>query len=599
MRMSSARRFGAITLGLLLALGSMASGDDVKKPDEAPTIRFVDRLAQAGITFQHFGERYRWCSTVVDPSLKGAKGLATNEKIDQALFAEPEEFAQRHLIRMNGSGAAWIDYDSDGDWDLYLVNGKGEGESGPETNVLYKNNGDGTFTDVTKGCGAADEGEGMAVCTADYNNDGHTDLFITNYRGFALYRNLGNGKFQEVTKKAFARCPPKEYWYGGATWGDMDGDGDLDLYVAGYVDIQAKPDNTALRFPMDFKGFPNTLYRNEGDGTFTDVTKKAGVEDVRRKSMQVLFADLNSDGNPDILVANDTDANSLYLGRGDGTFAELSGASGVSSTDGSMGIAWGDYTGDGKMDLYISNYIGEADLLLKLIDDESTNDGMLPNALYTFDFDSPSVLKATWGKVGWGTGLEDLDNDGDLDLFVSSGHLNSVGGDNRDQNLVFANDGKGHFDDVSATSGILDAGRRIYRGSIFGDYDNDGRTDIYVTNNGEKSYEAASDRLGVLLQNTSPTKGHWLTLRFQGVESNRDGYGVRVWVEAGGKKQVRELVSGQGYFSSNAKEIHFGLGDHPVVKSLEVHWPSGKKQLFENFKADRILKLVEGKPLPE
>ena len=586
-----------VALIVILGLGAIAQAGP---PDETPSITFEDRLTEAGIRFQHFGERYRWCKAAVDPKVKDlAKGLATNEKIDLELFGRPEEFAERHLIRMNGSGAAWIDHDGDGDWDLYLVNGAGEGEKGPETNALYRNNGDGTFTDVTKGSGAADPGEGMSVSVADYDNDGHTDIFVTNYGGFVLLRNQGNGTFENVTKKAFAKSPPKEYWYGGSAWGDVDQDGDLDLYVAGYVDIQERPKGTDVRFPMDFEGFPNTLYRNEGDGTFVDVTKKAKVGDARRKTMQVLLADLNSDGNPDILVANDTDANSLYLGRGDGTFSELSGASGVSSTDGSMGIAWGDYNGDGMMDITISNYIGEAGLLLTLMDDKSSNDGEIPNALYQADFNSPVVLKETWGKVSWGTGLEDLDNDGDLDLFYSAGHLNAVGGDNRDTNLLFANDGTGRFDDVTKTSGILRPGRRIHRGAIFGDYDGDGRTDIYVTNNGEKSYDTLEDRLGVLLRNTSPTGSHWVTFRFQGVESNRDAYGTRVWIEAGGKRQVRELVSGAGYFSANAREIHMGLGSASVLKTLKVRWPSGKVQEFQAVQADRIITLVEGKPLPQ
>ena len=596
---------GALLLAFLLSpAGASALLDGPEgapaTADDVPMISFEDRLTASGINFQHYGERYRWCKAAVDPTIaKQAKGLSTNEKIDIELFEDPAAFAQRHLIRMNGSGAAWIDYDGDGDWDLYLLNGKGEGEKGPETNQLYRNDGGGKFVNVTEGSGAADQGEGMAVSVADYDNDGHTDIFVTNYGDFAIYRNKGDGTFENTTKKAFASCPPKDRWYAGSAWGDMDKDGDLDLYVAGYVDIEERPKNYDVRFPMDFEGYDNTLFENQGDGTFADVTKKAGVNDVARKTMQVLFADFNSDGNPDLLVANDTDPNSLYIGKGDGTFFELSGASGVSSTDGSMGIAWGDYDGDGKMDLTMSNYIGEHGRLLRLADDESSNEGTIPNAIFEADFDSPDFLKASWAKVGWGTALEDLDNDGDLDLFLANGHLNAIGGDNRDLNLCFMNDGQGRFQDVSKQSGVLATGKRIHRGAAVADYDHDGRIDFYICNNGEKSYDAKEDRLGVLLTNTSPSKHHWLTLRFRGTKSNRDGYGTRVQIWTGEKMQVRELVSGQGYFYANAKELHFGLADAAKITKMRVQWPSGLVQEFQDVAADRILDLVEGENLPK
>ncbi len=550
----------------------------------AASIRFVNVLEKAEIDFEHFGERHRWCE--IGPQVKG---VATNEEIMLELFDKPFEFAERHLIRMNGSGAAWLDYDNDGDWDLYLVNGAG-GEN--ITNALYENDGDGTFTVRRSDAGVLDKGEGMAVSVADYDNDGFTDIFVTNFGGFVLYKNDGDGTFTDVTSKAFDKVD--DIWYGGSAWGDFDHDGDLDLYVAGYVDLHKREKQTSMRFPMDFGGFPNKLYFNNGDGTFTERAHELHVSDGFRKSMQVLVADFNEDTWPDILVANDTDPNSLYLNTGGGKFKEFSGPSGVSSTDGSMGLAYGDYNNDGKIDLFISNYTGEADILLTLIDNESSNDGKLRNALYMADFNSPIMQKKTWGKVGWGTGFFDFDNDADLDLFVANGHLNAISGDNRDDNLVFENRGDGTFRDATASSGVLDAGKRIYRSAIFADYDGDGRVDIYVVNNGEKTYDASEDRRGVLLKNISPAKNAWLHVRLQGTKSNRDAYGTRVWVTAGGKTQVQELVSGAGYFSADARERYFGLGKAEKVDELRIRWPLGSEQVFTDIPVNQRILIVEG-----
>lgn len=547
-------------------------------------IRVEDVLEEAGIDFLHYGERHRWCE--IGPQVQG---IATNEEIPKGLFADPFEFANRHLIRMNGSGAAWIDIENDGDWDLYLVNGAG----GPETtNALYTNEGDGTFLPVGRACGALDDGEGMAVSVADYDNDGFSDLFVTNFGDFVLLHNNGDGTFANVTKKAFPGGV-EERWYGGSAWGDIDGDGLLDLYVAGYVDLSKSRGNVGLRFPMDFHGFPNTLYRNNGDGTFSDVSEQAGVADGFRKSMQVMLADFNGDNRPDIFIANDTDPSGLYLNRGDWTFKEFSGPSGVSSTDGSMGVTWGDYNGDGLMDLYVSNYTGEADLLLTMIDNTSSNDGIVRNSIFEADFNSPEVLQRTWGKVGWGAGFVDMDNDADLDLFVANGHLNSVSGNNRDENLLFENSGDGRFRDVSVPSGATDAGKRIHRAAVFGDYDGDGRVDLYIVNNGEEAYDDESDRSGVLLRNTSPDAGHWIKIRLQGTKSNRDAFGTKLKVDAGGKIQIREHVSGEGYFSSNAQEVHVGLGDSATIDTLTITWPSGKVQTLTDVPADQVLTLIE------
>ena len=259
-----------------------------------------------------------------------------------------------------------------------------------------------------------------------------------------------------------------------------------------------------------------------------------------------------------------------------------------------MGIAYGDYNADGLMDLYVSNYTGEADLLLTMVDNTSSNDGQVRNAIFEADFRSPVIQQRTWGKVGWGTGLFDLDNDADLDLFVAGGHLNAVSGDNRDDNLLFENIGQGRFRDVTNESGILDPGKRIHRSAIFGDYDDDGRIDIYVVNNGEEAYHAESDRAGVLLRNVSGSGNHYVKIRLQGTRSNRDAFGTKLRLVAAGASQVREHANGAGYFSANAPEIHLGLGAAERIESLEIRWPSGLTEVHRNLEVDRTYRFVEG-----
>jgi len=548
------------------------------------TIRLTDVLEASGIDFEHYGERHRWCE--IGPQVQG---IATNEEIPQGLFEDPFEFANRHLIRMNGSGAAWIDIENDGDYDLYLVNGAG----GPETtNAFYLNMGDGTFLPQIKACGILDPGEGMAVSVADYDNDGFSDLMVMNFGDFILFHNNGDGTFTDVTAKAFP-SGVDEIWYGTSSWGDFDGDGNLDVYVAGYVDLSQNNGNEGLRFPMDFKGFPNYLFHNNGDGTFTDIAKEAGVQDGFRKTMQVLVADFNNDNRPDILVGNDTDPNGLYLNKGDGTFKEFSGPSGLSSTDGSMGITWGDYNNDQMMDLYISNYTGEADLLLTMVDNTSSNDGETKNSIFMADFESPIIQQKTWPLVGWGTGFVDLDNDRDLDLFVAGGHLNGVSGDNRDFNVLFENTGEGKFIDSSESSGVLATGKRIHRATIFGDYDNDGKVDFYVVNNGEESYDENSDRHGVLYHNDSLGNKNWLKIKLQGTTSNRDAFGTKLKLVTGDTIQIREHVSGEGYFSSNAQEVHFGLGGAKKIDFLIITWPNGTTQTITDVEPNQTISIVE------
>ena len=577
------------------------------KSQPSSLIYFKDNTKISGIDFVHFAPRPRWCE--IGPSVLGT---ATNEELGLVFKEEKEfwksngrlltmdEFANIHLIKMNGSGGAWLDYDKDGDWDLYLVNCQGDDNI---TNALFENIGNGQFLRISDS-GTEDNGEGMAVSVADYDNDGYTDIFITNYGNFKLLKNNRNKTFTDVSTHAFPEGI-KDWWYGGSTWGDYNLDGNLDLYVSGYVDFSRRPQHTNLRFPMDFGGLPNTLYKNNGDGTFTNVTTTLSVlNDASRKSMQAIFHDFNEDGFPDLFVANDTDANGFYLNRGDGTFKAFSGPSGLSTTDGSMGVAIGDMNNDGMSDLVYTNYAAEVNILAFLVDNKSKNDGNLRNAIFIHDFDSPMVHKLSWPVISWGPGLFDLDNDGDLDLFFANGHLNSVNGDNRQSNLLFENNGKGHFSDISESSGTLATGQRIHRSALFADYDNDGRVDIYITVNGQQIEDGNGNILfnpnqgkGILFHNETKMRNNWIKVRLEGTKSNRDGFGAVVTIQTNNNIQKKTLCSGQGYFSSNAKELYFGLRESNIIDQINVSWPSGNKQIFKDITSRQTIYIVEGKSL--
>ena len=552
---------------LVVALACVARGEN--------PVQFTDVTARAGISFRH---------------VNGATG-------------------KRYFIETMGPGCAFLDYNDDGYLDIYMVNGHDLAGTNlaKATNILYRNNGDGTFADVTQKAGVGDAGYGMGVVAADYDNDGDIDLYITNYGPNVLYRNDGDGSFTDVTQKAGVG---NDRWGVGCAFLDYDSDGYLDLYVANYVDFSlehpretlipylpvgagqgAMADVTAYPHPDGFNGAADVLYRNRGDGTFADVTRKAGVYNPEGKGMGIVCGDYDNDGDVDLYVANDLTPNFLYRNNGDGTFTDVALLTGVAySEDGkaesSMGVDFGDYDRDGYMDLIVPNFQGEATRLYR-----NTGDGFFADESAT-----SGIGAATRAYVGWGVGFLDYDNDGGLDLFIAAGHvldnvkLFDTSTSYPQRNFLFKNSGPGTmgaytFTDVSAVAGGGLAVAKSSRGAAFGDYDNDGDVDILVVN----CNDAAT-----LLRNDGGNRGHWLRIKTEGVRSNRDGIGARIKAIAGNLIQVREVRSGSSLYCQNDLGASFGLGDSSKVDRIEIRWPSGITDTLVNLSADQSIKVREG-----
>ena len=508
---------------------------------------------------------------------------------------------KNYILEVNGSGACWLDFNKDGYSDLYLVNGatleqlQGKEMPARARNYLFRNNGDGTFTDVTLAAGVPGKGWGFGCVVADYDNDGNADLFVTNFGPNILYRNNGDGTFTDAT--AAAGLAQAGRWHTGAAFGDYDGDGYVDLYVAAYLDFDVrnppKPGGCSYHGlavkacgPRGFRGAPDSLYRNNGDGTFTDVTVAAGVEDRERYfGFAVVFDDFDNDGRPDIFVANDSNPNYLYHNRGDGTFREIGVTAGVAySADGKehsgMGAAVGDYDNNGLMDLFITAFADDNYALFR-------NDG---NNVFT-DVSYPSgVAEPTIPWLGWATFFLDYDNDGHRDLFVVNGHVYpEIDGFRKEsyrQPLqVLANLGNGKFREATADAGLARIPRRSGRGAASCDYDNDGDIDAVVSN---------IDDRPMLLRNDGGNRANWIEFEMAGTASNRSGIGARVKVVAGGLVQFDHVRAGGGYLSGNDLRLHFGLAGHKRG-DVEVRWPSGTLDRFENVEANRIWRLQEGK----
>ena len=495
-----------------------------------------------------------------------------------------------HLPETLGAGGAFLDYDNDGNLDLYLVN-----SAAPS--ALFRNNGDGTFTDVTASAKVNNQRSyGHGVACGDVNNDGYVDIYVTNFGANRLYHNNGDGTFTDITAQAGVG---DTRWSSSATFFDYDSDGYLDLYVVNYVNYRldgSAPiclDDLAFNatekvrgycHPKHFEGAPDRLYRNNGDGTFTDTTDAANIRDpggmFLGKGLGIVAADFDADGNPDIYVANDDTPNYLFYNKGDGTFAEIAILTGCAySTDGvaqaGMGVDAGDYNGDGFLDLFVTNFSYETNTLYR-----NNGDGTFTDVSYKARLGEESYL-----FLGFGTGFFDPDNNGHLDIFVANGHIFPNVERTTDvlsykqPNQLYWNQDDGTFVEMQFKG--RDA---VSRGTLFGDYDNDGDTDILVTQLNDKV---------TLLRNENRTANNYLCLKLIGTRSNRDGIGTRVTVTFGAESKTREVRRGYSYLSSNDPRLLFGLGKRTVVDKLQIHWQSGIVQTLENLAANHELVVTE------
>lgn len=495
-----------------------------------------------------------------------------------------------------GAGCLFFDYNSDNLLDIYLVNSGRSCENidlprqdPDEINALYRNNGDGTFTDVTAEAGLDKNiGYGMGCISADYDNDGDPDLYLTNFGKNQFYRNNGDGTFTDITQTAGVADPN---WSVSASFGDYNLDGFLDLYVANYLNYKIETAHPCSLEgvhiycgPHEYPGISDTLYRNNGDGTFTDVTTAAGVRNSG-KGLGVIFTDYNDDGYPDILVANDAVADFLYRNNRDGSFTDVAIAAGIAFNSegretGSMGIAEGDYDNDGRTDFLITNFSLEVNSLFR-----NEGDGNFTMTTYQTGIAEPS-----FNKLGFGTQFLDADNDGHLDLFVANGHV----WDNvsqitptlsyRQKSQFFYNTGKGRLTDSTDIAGEYFKNAIVARGTAIGDYDNDGDSDILVTTSNNRPF---------LLRNDSNTHNNWLKIKLIDTSNNRDAIGAKITVKTENLTQFKEVSCGGSYASCSSRILLFGLGKNSIVKSLEVKWLDGKIQMIENIPTNETIIIEE------
>lgn len=496
------------------------------------------------------------------------------------------------------AGVGLIDYDNDGYLDVYLVNGASipslKKESPRYWNRLFHNNHDGTFTDVTEKAGVQGEGYGMGVAVGDYDNDGWPDIFLANVTRNQLFHNNHDGTFTDMTAKAGlagAQFDGKKMWSVSAGWFDFDNDGRLDLFVSNYVKWEVdkdpycgpNPQTRAYCHPKNYVPLPNTLYHNNGDGTFTDVSEATGISKSLGKGMGVAFADYDRDGFTDVFVANDNAPNLLFHNLGGKRFEEVAMQSGVAYPESGafisgMGADFRDIDNDGLPDIWHTAIEGETFPLFR-----NTGDGQ-----FTETTMASGLAHASRDMSGWSSGIFDFDNDGWKDLFVARGNVQ----DNlalmslrksEESNTVFRNLGSGKFEAADAGPDVAKAAS--HRGAAFGDLDNDGRIDAIVTVlNGPVKY----------FHNVSPGGNHWVLLRLVGTRSNRMGLGARIAITADdGKKQWNHATTSTGYGASSDPRVHFGLGPSKMIKDLEILWPSGIRQSLHNLAADRIVTITE------
>ena len=515
--------------------------------------------------------------------------------------------AKDYIIETKGSGVGLIDYDNDGWLDIYIVNGSTvdalTGKETPPHAALFHNNHDGTFTDVAAKAGVTNDRWGFGVAIADYDNDGWPDIFVSNFGKNRLYHNNHDGTFTDVAEKAGVSLGN---WSTGSTWGDYDGDGRLDLFVAGYLhwDWNNPPakggeggsSNSFCTFrgeptacgPRGLKGEPDHLFHNNGDGTFTDVSEKAGVADKPGYyGLGAVFVDINNDGKPDLLVGNDSTPNYLYLNKGDGTFEDVSYASGYALNEAgretaSMGIAVGDFQNNGMLDVFNTTFSDDYKPLYR-------NEG---DANFTDISYHIGLGEITVPFLSWGDAFLDYDNDGWKDLLMSDGHVYpqadkyNWGTSWKQRPMLFHNIEGKRFENVPAVEGTGLADVIAGRGMAVGDLFNDGKLDAVIS---------VMDGHPVLLRNVSPDKNHWLELKLiGGPKSPRDAVGTTVYLTANGMKQREDVISGGSYLSSNDPRPHFGLGQVSKIDNIEIHWPDGKVEHIPSPAIDRIVTITEG-----
>jgi len=501
-------------------------------------------------------------------------------------------FGQRYIVESVSAGLALFDYDNDGDIDIYFLNGRPlQANQSPTGNALYRNEGHFRFTNVTATAGVGDLGHGLGVAVGDYDNDGYADLYLNNFGPNVLYRNNGDSTFTNVTQSAGVANGDKVG--AGASFLDIDRDGYLDLFVANYVEFSCADNvkRTVRGFPqhagpLDYLPMPNTLYKNNGDGTFSDVTKSSGIANHLGTGMGLVSADYDNDGDPDILVANDLLGNFLFRNDGEGNFDEVGLQTGFAydlngSVQSSMGVDCADYDNDGHLDFFVTSYARELATLYRNLGNGTFEDvGLVAGA-------SASVLP----HVTWGTGFADYDNDGDRDIFIACGHIE----DNiqlydstttyRCPNVVLLNTGNGRFTDVSQHCGDGLQPVMSSRGIGLDDLDNDGDIDVVILNARQKP---------TILENQTENGNCWLKIDLVGTRSNRMAVGAKVKVVADKLAQISVVHSGRSYQSHYGQRLHFGLGRHLRIDTIEIIWPSGLHSIYRNIPANRNLVLQEG-----
>ena len=508
---------------------------------------------------------------------------------------------KKYIIQQMSGGVALFDCDNDGKLDIAVVNDSTldhyRNAGGDPMVTLYHQDAGFTFSDITKSAGLSHRGWSMGIAVADYDNDGLLDLYVTGYNGNVLYHNLGGCKFEDVTTKSGLSVGG---FSTGAAWADYDRDGHVDLFVSRYIHsdveklgaITTNYKGLAVEAPWGMHGESDFLFHNRGDGTFEDVSKKAGVNDPEgRLGLGAVWGDYDNDGWPDLYVANDTESNYLYRNKHDGTFEDialLSGAavSGEGKALGSMGVDFGDFDRDGRLDITVTTFAYQPVELHRNVSADEFSD-----VTWTAKTGQP-----TFRFVKWGTGFVDFDNDGLLDLFVANGHIytaiDTLPGEPayKEPILLFRNTGKQTFEEIAGTAGLNDSALQSRRGAAFGDLNNDGLIDAVVFNqNGPPS----------IFLNDTKASGHRVLFKLEGTTSNRAAIGARVTVYAGGIARIAEVRAGGSYISQNDLRLHFGLGSETRISKVEITWPNGKREELKDLAADAIYTIGEGKGITQ